>query len=294
MKNLLFISTLFLTAFSYSQLTTESTYYESGELHTITWTSLSQDSCYYYHKDGWKVSRGVFENGQVGHGEEFDINGNVIAKFNLSREQVCTGDYKRFYPNGQQKDSSYLDSQGQQSVITYFMNGQVETESYYRDTIHVTKTYLDNSQLLSHKQYVSRNPHGIWTILYANGQLKSRTIYSHGQKNGQEEFWYYDGQLKSSISYWNGALQGPFETWYHNGQRNLQGKRKNNSEIGVYKHWYYDGQPWFEKHYNNSGELHGTFTYWQSNGVIDYECRYRNNQMIGSCLYYNEDGSLKK
>jgi antitoxin component YwqK of YwqJK toxin-antitoxin module len=138
--------------------------------------------------------------------------------------------------------------------ITYYNNGQIEEELYYKNG----------------------GKHGIQKGWYENGQLMYEHNYIFDHMDGKQKSWYENGQLMSENSY-------KFTT------PNLNCLSENS---GWQKEYYENGNLKEENFYNeNEFKIEKSIKYHE-NGLIKESRVYINDQIIRQ--EYDSDGKIKK
>ena len=216
-------------------------YYFPNEEVGITARSL----CVYKDSFGQYMSKVSLINGRFdglfvswwGNGSKLEeknykdgkLDGKWTWKWNDGREM-----FERNYIDGN------LDTE---TTFSYYDNGQIETESNYKDT------HLGGGQ----------------TVWYENGQIK---LQYNATGLGKVTGWYENGQVKSEGTLKDGKLDGKETSWYENGQMRGESNYKGGKKDGKWTWWLSDGLKWKEAIFIND-EIVGDCEYFNVAGPWD-------------------------
>ena len=154
---------------------------------------------------GWSVLR--YENSDQLMTMVFHENGNSLHGFS-------------WQPNGVRSKETTL-SGGDGILLTFYGNGQKQTESAYRQGLwHGSRlTWFEGGQLKEEAQYKNGKLHGRVASFHLSGQKTKEIFYVNGLRDGRYEFLTKDGQKYDVGSYRAGKRDGKRSQWFPDGTR---------------------------------------------------------------------------
>ncbi len=124
--------------------------------------------------------------------------------------------------------------------ITYYKNGQVYEEIYYKDGFigdGPYKKYYDNGVLRIMHTYKDKRINGLYIENWLNGNPKRRTYYINGLANGISRVYYENGILEKESYYVNDIIEGIHKEYYNNLNIKKICTYANGKKNGLYEEW---------------------------------------------------------
>ena len=154
------------------------------------------------------------------------------------------------------------------------------------------KTYYSNGQLRTETQYKDTLKDGIYKGYYPNGVLKIESVYKNGQRNGWHKEYYKNGKLEWEAQYKEGKEHGWFREYLENGVLIAEGYYREGIQDSIAKFYYKNGEIEREQEFVN-GTMNGLFRSYHKNGQLSMDAIYKND----SVTYYKKfdsEGQLIK
>lgn len=253
---------------------------------------LKCGNCILWNKDGTLKQEQSFnvviENGtkkSVLDGEERIYNNKgIITRINyFNRKNYCSMS-EEFYEDGTKKSTTYYlvkpdyHYRDYNKIITYFSNGQLESESFGSNSIAIGRTIN----------------------YFINGSLKSITDYDgkgSGNKNGYDIQWSSDGELSSFRKYKNykdfenikdkSIAKSVYDKYIN--RPKYQGNTINGKKEGLWISWFESEYKQFEENYK-SGNLDGLFIAYYPDGKKLFEIEMKDAVPNGKICTWNSTG----
>jgi antitoxin component YwqK of YwqJK toxin-antitoxin module len=211
-----------------------------------------------------------------------------------------------FYPEGGVRLLGQLvDGKPDGRWIRYYEDtGNTQSTCNYKNGIlhGKAKSYRHKDNTLWKEEYfVNGQLHGEEKHYHSDGTtLSSLTNHEHGRKNGHYKEWHPDGSLSVSGFYENGELQGEYVRYDKMGKATEKG-----TYLQGYKHGFFEELQlgkYLSKGEYYYGQKVGTWLYYYPSGNISEACKCPDkseveigeHSYIHDCVFYEEDGSLKK
>ena len=228
-------------------------------------------------------------------------NGLRNGEWTVTRDNGAVeekGTYRNGHPVGEYMDHSgsyrkvrTYDNNGViQHSVSYFPNGQIETEVIYKDGERSTKKYDKQGVLIDDVLYLNNGKqHGKRTQVYMSGATVT-SHYNNGTLVGEFTYVYSNGVVKEQGTY--DAAGKKTGKWT---ERNEDGSLRE--EVGYLEGKYHgerrrydNGIPTYIEGYAN-GKHHGKVIEYRKYPAIRLEKTYDNGQQEGHKQYY-DDGTL--
>ncbi|MDR2040021.1 MAG: caspase family protein [Bacteroidales bacterium] len=223
-------------------------FYQKNKLKTtVGYKNGYYDGAYCdYHRSGGEVKiRGNYKNGKK------------------------DGVWEEFYESGiPERKSEYKDGELQKET-SYFTDGKVSREAYYRNTrLHGTE-----------KRYDFKDGGLISDLNYKNGKQVGRQMQQTGNV------------LKVSNYSEKGELDGSYaETYLDTKKTKVKGKYKDGKKEGIWEEFSSSGRKSRTEEYKN-GDLRKSITYF-NDGNIENEFHYLHHEQHGPEKRYSRSGVL--
>jgi antitoxin component YwqK of YwqJK toxin-antitoxin module len=213
--------------------------------------------------------------------------------------KLYTGKVFDSYPSGEiQFEGEYNNGIKYGDWITYFQNGNIESEEHY---------FFEYSNNLGKVLNIPK-PYKVWKRYYPNGKLTSIQSWdNYGIRNGITELFDDNGFKTYTVNYIDDYKDGNefeyYEPYYKNGKAKYQLKYKITWPTGIkteyfkngkikstitYVNWYKDG---IEMGYNSQGMLTYKYLYTTKIPEIIEERKtlYENAFLMNNYNYYQDD-----
>ncbi len=148
-------------------------------------------------------------------------NGDVIERYEATKDSTKNGLHEAFYENGQLFSTViYEDGLAQGERRIFFEDGTLKTiERYKNDTIH-----------------------GVFQEYYDNGKLNIESEFTDGVLQGISKRYFRSGELMEEVTFVNNEENGPFKEYYQNGNVQWSGTYLNgDNEFGILEHYNQEG-----------------------------------------------------
>lgn len=265
-------------------------YYIDGTLEEVDYYHNGDIEGWLEYRDetGKLISEDFYQLGCITQVIDYDTLGNITSNIRLPGG---TGVLERKFADGKtlfHKEFLYDYPEGKS--ITYFPNGQVESERTYKNGRAVDKQ----------------------TAYNIFGKLISESVYFNGMRNGVSTDYTYDGKKESDYNYVNDNKEGKSYTYYPNGKVFRDFDYKDDDLHGESRVFDEFGQLVFQRHYEN--DLLTSYTYngpdgnllpykklesgdmkvvcYFANGKKSFEATYTNGELNGKRVMYNSNGKV--
>ncbi len=195
-------------------------------------------------------------------------NGNVYIQYTIDQNGYKQGKHIQYFINGDIEELSYYkDNNLNGEFIKYFNNNLIEEQS----------NYLNNMLHGEYKKYKLINNKQM-LILSCN--------YNMGHLDGLYQTWNeFNGKPLIVANYVNNKLEGPYTEWHDNGLLYKEEIYKNNKPFTGSKIWYADGMLYSEYIGNEN------ITYSFDKKILRKEIYDINNNLVQS-IEYNSNGTI--
>jgi quinoprotein glucose dehydrogenase len=153
----------------------------------------------------------------------------------------------------------------------------------------VKKTFWENGNIKSKRNYKDDKLSGLSTMYYATGETQREENYSDGILSGLQMVWYKNGKKKREVHYKDWKIDGLYAIWYENGKKESERHFKNGKTDGLLTNWYENGKKESEVHYKD-GKIDGLWTDWDVNGKKKSETYFKNEKIDGLYSTWYENG----
>ena len=224
------------------------------------------------------------------------------------------------HPNNQKKSSEVYRSkyfgEALQKRLEYFSNGQIKSETNYRQEQKHGKyvSYFINGSMSAEGEFKNNKKNGRWAWLDKSGKLDSIFHYKNGRLNGSYEI-YNQGRISIKQNYKSGRLNGKITEFYANGNIKNKGSYlddapnnkwewfsdnkqisrlihfKNGVKNGDFKVW--NGDTLILSGSYLSDKRDGTWKWYRSKKQLDSLVTYSNGQLNGDYKKWNKEGAMK-
>lgn len=250
---------------------------EIRESHELDYTKRADTKERYYIKD-------------------FLVSGKGAYGKNSKNEDVVTGPWEFYYPNGRLRSKGTFDNEGQRTGYWnyYYDNGQLKETSYYTNDMADGKSsvWFDNGVTYSKSTYHNDKKNGEETSYYFNGRIASVIYYKAGNKEGTARYYNVDGYLSSVINYNNGKQDGDAITYYPNGEKESLVRFTNDLPEGKYAEYFDNGKLKSEGNFSN-GEKTGLWTTYFIDGTTAKTENYTKGKYDGENISYYTNGKIQ-
>lgn len=258
-----------------------------------------------FYKSGKIKTRVFFEKGlATGQTFEYDTTGRIITVLIYKKGYLVSREIINRYDKNNSKTSIWK---------TFFSNGNVEEEIYYRAGMKngFYKKYNDKGTLLSIEKYVNDvkeenvaelKEYEIRKDYYPDGKVKIVGSYYNGIPDGvRREYdekgnvvkgYIFESGLKKGegITDNNGQKQGQWIEYHDDGNVSARGKYVNGNRVGEWKFYYPDSQIDQQGTYTSKGKPDGEWKKWNDSGVLIKEENFENGVHQGDYQEYNDSG----
>lgn len=243
---------------------------------------------------------------EQGIAREYSPDSNIIAIY----------EYKNGYMIGKEKVNRYVnDSLKQGKWVTFYANGVLESEGYYKYGIKngYFKNYFPDGTLNNVLKYVNGELQidapevknlDTKTEYYPDGRIKKKGTFKNNIPEGISRIYAPDGKVDSSKVYRsgivigdgivddNGLKQGDWKEFFDTGELKGEGKYINSQRIGGWKYYYKNGKT----------EQNGTFLkneipdgewiwYYENGDTLRFET-FINGLRNGIMIEYSDTGTV--
>lgn len=287
-----------------------------------------------YFPDGKTKIIVNYKNGKhEGAFKKFNEIGEIIEETNYLEGDV-EGEYKTYYSKDKLKSINTVKNKKQISYVSYYLNGNKESEYFYTDgKITEIKEFQANGTLatvklfnskedLSNVKYYNKEGKLFYEDNYSGGKAKQSVQYfadGTSQKlknNGEIKFNDLDGKTFSEGNIKNGLLDGKWNYYYPNKALKSVLNYTNGEENGIRTAYLDNGyldyiatvengkfNGLYKDYINDNINyiayykddlFHGPVTTYYLNGNIKDESFYVNGVLEGQSNTYSQDGKLIK
>jgi len=186
-----------------------------------------------------------------GYWKKYDDQGKLKYEGTFYNN-IPTGKFIYYYPNGTMKTLSIISDSGNVSnIIMYYSNGKVKATGKYLKNIKdgIWKYYNEDEILISEEMLKNGKKESVSQNYYVDGKISEKINWKNGMKDGENQQYFKDGSIKTSLFYKNDVLDGPAVCYYSNGKIMVSGNYNKNLHDGV---WMY---------YTDKGEVEKKLTY---------------------------------
>jgi antitoxin component YwqK of YwqJK toxin-antitoxin module len=192
-------------------------YYEVGGINLIRshYQGKEDGTWMFYREDGSLKWEKNWMAGEASGKHIFYYPDGTIYKIEEWSLGQLTGVKKEFYKgkNGEEgkikKEINYKDGKFHGLYITYFKNGQVESEQLFNSDQKdgLSKYYYDDGKLFYTENYNKGKKNGEIKRLYKNGNTWIIERYKNDERTGVWEEYYSEGTIKYEGTYKKGTLK---------------------------------------------------------------------------------------
>ncbi len=151
-----------------------------------------------------------------------DEDGNILEKFEITKDSIRNGTYQAFYEYG-----ALLEE------CTYKM-GKLEG---------VRKLYYPNGNIEIEEHYIDGKMNGEYKVFHESGPLELIQLYEMDNLRGESLKYYENGQLAERVVFVNGEENGQFQEYHPNGELQWEGEYLNgDNEVGLLKEYNEEGE----------------------------------------------------
>ncbi len=139
------------------------------------------------------------------------------------------------FERNKEQEVHYTDNVINGPLIRWYVNGNYESKSYYKDGKLEGKAlmYDEDGNLLSEENYINDTLVGKFTQWYPSGQIKISGSYIHGNYSGTWLYYDLKGEIVGTGNYVNGS--GIQKAWHPNGNIMREINYVNNLKHGEEK-----------------------------------------------------------
>jgi antitoxin component YwqK of YwqJK toxin-antitoxin module len=255
--------------------------YENYKLH---------GECSAFNEEGKKINVGTYESGVLGKYANYGYHANGNLNFEINLIRVDLENWKGEWRNGK--------------AITWYENGQKQTETNYVDDVIVGNTIEWHEN--GHKKSFESIEGGGYTTWYENGQ-KECEIFDSGIDLSTMIKFYENGQRKSKGFYKKikrkslnnlHVMHGPWTYYHENGQKQSEENFDNDSKQGNSTYYYDNGKKASEGVYKIFIEggmsfslEQGEWNYWNQSGLKSDIKNYKKGKVL-TWDAWDEDGNV--
>ena len=283
------------------------TYLENEIVKENFTNDIKEGYTYYCYPDG-KIRLAIsFKKGrEQGIAKEYSPEGVVITLL----------EYKSGYLINKEKVNRYnADSLKQGKWVTFYPNGNLKSESYYKAGIKAGyfKEYSLDGNLLNIEKYVNGELQkdasevaklDIKTNYYPNGKVKSIGSYKNNIPEGITRNYSEEGKIIDAKIFNKGIIvgdgivdeqglkQGEWKEYYETGELKSQGKYNNGLKIGEWKFYYKNGKIEQTGIYLKNEKPDGEWKWYYENGNLLKEENYSAGIGNGLMTEYSDSGAV--
>jgi uncharacterized protein len=261
----------------------------------------------YYYSDGkLRLAIKFVKGKEQGLAKEYSSDGNVITLLEyrngylISKEKVnrCNydslkqGKWVTFYENGNLQTEGYYSAgikngyfkeyspDGNLLSITKYVNGEIQKDAAELTKLDIKREYYDDGQLKKLGSYKDDVPEGITREYAEDGKITSSKIYKKGVIVG-------DGIVDAS-----GLKQGPWKEYYDTGELKGVGKYFNGMKIGEWKFYYKNGKVEQTGKYLKNETPDGEWIWYHENGNVLRDELFSEGLENGPMTEYSDSGTV--
>ena len=179
-------------------------------------------------------------------------------------------------------------SEGKQhgDAVTWFENGKMRSEEYYRFGIIRAAKYWDNKGEPANSLEEAEGGFNLDQTINRNGLIYLKD--SDSPYTGKLFEFHANSLKKEETNYKKGKEDGPSTQWYEDGDKKLEINYKDGKQDGLMTTWRENGLKWVEVNWKN-GKRHDLITEWHENGQKLMEANYKDDELT-SVKYWNSEG----
>lgn len=174
------------------------------------------------------------------------------------------------------------------SYKSYFMNGNLEKEGYYKDNYpdSIWTYYYEDGKIKMRGKLKNGSSHGLWEYFFENGNLSMAGMIIDSKREGTWKYYYENENIKSEGIYKNNKKEGIWNYFYEDGE--LKAQAYYTKDRGTYKEFYTDGKLKAEG-LNVNGQSDSTWVFYHENGKIMAKGDYNQGKRVGPWIYYHDN-----
>jgi uncharacterized protein len=222
-------------------------------------------------------------------------------------DELCVGDAKMHYPNGNPKKMYKLDDNGWRhgSYISYWSNGKKKHSGVYKhgSPIGTHTRYYSNGELKKiYTIEANGDRNGNFTSYYANGAVKHTGLYIQGYRFGSHIWLHINGRKRkikhyelvhnksgNNVKYY--VKTGMEKRWYSNGKLRMKGKYDNDKRKGKWI-WYAKNAKQVKVGFYHKGKKHGNWQTFDEDGHDLMRMQYKNGKKHGLYVKHTKKKSI--
>jgi len=253
--------------------------------------------------------------------KNYAVTGKGAYGRNSKNEEVVTGPWEFYYPNGKIKSKGVFNAEGDREGewVYYYETGILKERSVYKNgkANGKSESWFSNGLPYSITNYLNDEIDGIETLYFYNGMLKSVIPYRNGKKEGLAKYYnindylrtetvyvndmqegiettyHQNRKIESTLNYTKDKANGEYKEYYDNGKIKITGNYIENEKTGEWKSFYKDGTAMSVENYLK-GQLDGEYSAWHKNGKIQTKTTYRKGEIDGKKEDFDDDGLLSE
>jgi uncharacterized protein len=261
---------------------------------------------YCYPDEKVRLAVNFIKGKEQGIAREYSQDSTIIALY----------EYKSGYMISKEKVNRFTnDSLKQGKWVTFFANGILASEGYYKLGIKdgYFKDYFPDGTLKSISKYINGELQvdapevtnlDIKTEYYPDGKIKIKGSYKDNIPEGISRYYSPDGKVDSSVVYKkgiivgdgivddNGTKQGPWKEYYDSGELKGEGKYIASQRIGLWKYFYKDGKVEQTGIFLKNEIPDGEWIWYYDNGNKLREETYINGLREGIMIEYSDSNTI--
>lgn len=274
-------------------------YYESSGNLTSIGNKKNQEGLngkYTFYTNGRILSKGEYTNNQrSGHWTWFYEWGPKQEEVTYGNDGKPSGDYIKYYPNGNLKSRVKLEGDNYQGEYkAYSEQGFLEEHSNFLDDKYdgIRKLYhpLGEEFLRLEIPFKEGLTQGKVKRYFTNGNIDMEVEFQDDKRVKEEKQYFRNGNISYVYTYSDGLLTGPYKSYYIDGNIHTEGMYQDDKPHGKWTYYFKTGSKSEERNYAE-GELNGDKINYDYNGEIIYRAIYANGE-ITTYSFFNRNGQL--
>ncbi|WP_177760732.1 tetratricopeptide repeat protein [Flavobacterium sp. I3-2] len=262
-----------------------------------------------YFPDGKKKIIANYKKGKFdGPFKKFNETGEIIEQANYLDGEI-EGEYNTYFSKDKLKSVNTVKNKKPISYVSYFSNGNKESEFFYNDgklkeikeyntngTLSFLKSFNDKEEL-NNLKYYNKEGKLFYEDIYTGGKAKQSVQYfadGTSQKlknNGLIKFNDLEGTTISEGNIKNGLLEGEWIYYYPNKVLRSKNNYTNGEENGLRTAYLDNGSLDYIAQVSN-GKMNGLYKDY-INDKISYTAYYKDDLFHGPLTSYYLNGNIK-
>lgn len=242
----------------------------------------------YYHPNGKKDYEQQYFYGWLVGIKQFDTTGKTICDVSL-KNGTSNFTFKHYNGNDYIK-AGYKNGHFFGSYATYYCNGKLATQQYYKAGGYKDSIYLSyhlDGKIATTGSYSYSNKVGTWKSFYENGKPYTEEYFVLNEQHGiSKTYNEIDGSLQREATFKNGVLDGPTKVYGENNLLAYQLNYKNGSLLS-YTYTGKDGNLVAEIPFVNGT---GNLVAYYKNGTKSAEINFIDYDIHGNRLLFFSSG----